>query len=179
MHKVTGLVIASMLTLGSGVVLAAETNTESDNAWHHDDPALKSGYVQNELMFDGVNLTEEQRQQMRDLMHQARRDSPRINVAEMEAMHKLVTAENFDESAIRAQAEKMAQEQVNRQVEMAKVRNQMYNLLTDDQKAVLIQKHEQRMQQLLKMQQAQQQNAQRMNELQQTSAQKPSTTSNE
>lgn len=54
----------------------------------------------------------------------------------------------FDESAVRAQAEKMAQEQVARQVEMARVRNQMYRLLTPEQQAVLNEKHQQRMEQL-------------------------------
>jgi protein CpxP len=43
---------------------------------------------------------------------------------------------------------KMAQEQVARQVEMAKVRNQMYHLLTPEQQAVLNAKHQQRMDQL-------------------------------
>ena len=71
-------------------------------------------------------------------------------------MHRLVTAENFDENAVRAQAEKMAQEQVARQVEMAKVRNQMYNLLTPEQQAVLNQKHQQRMTQLREVAQMQQ-----------------------
>ena len=42
----------------------------------------------------------------------------------------------------------MAQEQVARQVEMAKVRNQMYHLLTPEQQAVLNAKHQQRMDQL-------------------------------
>lgn len=65
-------------------------------------------------MFDGISLTEHQRQQMRDLMQRARHDQPPVNVSEMETMHRLVTAENFDESAVRAQAEKMAQEQVAR-----------------------------------------------------------------
>ncbi len=51
-------------------------------------------------------------------------------------------------NAVRAQAEKMAQEQVARQVEMAKVRNQMYHLLTPEQQAVLNAKHQQRMDQL-------------------------------
>jgi tagatose-1,6-bisphosphate aldolase len=88
-------------------------------------------------MFDGISLTEHQRQQMRDLMQRARHDQPPVNVSEMETMHRLVTAENFDESAVRAQAEKMAQEQVARQVEMAKVRNQMFHLLTPEQQAVL------------------------------------------
>jgi len=49
---------------------------------------------------------------------------------------------------VRAQAELMAQEQVNRQVEMARIRNQMFNLLTPEQKDVLNQKHEQRIKQL-------------------------------
>ena len=118
-------------------------------------------------MFDGVNLTEQQRQQMRDLMHQARKDLPHINVDQMETMHRLVTAENFDQKAVRAQAEVMAQEQVDRQVEMARIRNQMFNLLTPEQKNVLNQKHEQRMQQM----------QQQMAGLQPTSAQKPSSIS--
>ena len=63
-------------------------------------------------------------------------------------MHRLVIAEKFDENAVRAQAEKMAQEQVARQVEMARVRNQMYRLLTPEQQAVLNEKHQQRMEQL-------------------------------
>jgi protein CpxP len=81
-------------------------------------------------------------------------------------MHKLVTADKFDETAVYDQAEKMAQQQVKRQVEMARVRNQMYNLLTPQQKSVLDQKHQQRMQQM----------EQQISGLQQTSAQKLSTT---
>ncbi len=42
----------------------------------------------------------------------------------------------------------MAQEQVARPVEMARVRNQMYRLLTPEQQAVLNEKHQQRMEQL-------------------------------
>ena len=63
-------------------------------------------------------------------------------------MHRLVTADKFDEAAVRAQAAKMAEEQVNRQVEMAKVRNQMYRLLTPAQQAALNENHQQRMAQL-------------------------------
>lgn len=99
-------------------------------------------------MFDGISLTEHQRQQMRDLMQQARHEQPPVNVSEMETMHRLVTAEKFDESAVRAQAERMAQEQVARRAEIAVIRNQMYRLLTPEQQAVLNEKHEQRMEQL-------------------------------
>src|SRR5690606_1725891 len=95
-------------------------------------------------MFDGINLTEHQRQQMRDLMHRARHDQPPVNVSEIETMHSLVTAENFDESAVRAQAQKMAQEQVARQVEMARVRNQMFHLLSPSQQGGWSEKQQQR-----------------------------------
>ncbi|MGX5066344.1 cell-envelope stress modulator CpxP, partial [Escherichia coli] len=119
MRKVTAAVMAS--TLAFSAFSQAAVAIISDNG------PLQEGATQNSSqshMFDGISLTEHQRQQMRDLMQRARHDQPPVNVSEMETMHRLVTAENFDESAVRAQAEKMAQEQVARQVEMAKVRNQ-------------------------------------------------------
>ncbi|ATA22436.1 MAG: cell-envelope stress modulator CpxP [Gibbsiella quercinecans] len=163
MRKVTAVVMASLLAMSSTVAFAAETTSETAPKLPADALSRTPGQHH---MFDGVSLTEQQRQQMRDLMRQTRYDLPIVNVAEMEAMHKLVTADRFDEAAVYAQAEKMAQEQVKRQVEMARVRNQMYNLLTPEQKRVLDQKHQQRMQQTL----------QQISGLQQTSAQRLSTT---
>jgi len=151
MRIVNAAVMASTLAL-STIGQAAEVVT-GDN-WHPTEGiAQRNG--QNH-MFDGIQLTEHQRQQMRDLMQQARHDQPPVNVSEVEAMHRLITAENFDEIAVRDQAEKMAQEQIARQVEMAKVRNQMYHLLTPEQQAVLKQKHQQRMTQLREVAQMQQ-----------------------
>jgi len=142
MRKVTAAVMASTLAISTFASHAAEV-VNGDN-WH---PA--EGLAQRN------SLTEKQRQQMRDLMQQAKHEQPPVNVSEMETMHRLVTAENFDENAVRAQAEKMAQEQVARQVEMAKVRNQMYRLLTPEQQAVLNEKHQYRMTQLREVSQMQ------------------------
>ncbi|MGB3252608.1 MULTISPECIES: cell-envelope stress modulator CpxP [Buttiauxella] len=145
MRNVTAAVMASTLTL---VTLACQARDlpASDNWYQGGEGLVKRNHLQSH-MFDGINLTEQQRQQMRDLMQRARHDSPPVNVSEMETMHNLVTADNFDETAVRVQAEKMAQEQVARQVEMAKVRNQMYRLLSPEQQAVLNDKHQQRMDQ--------------------------------
>ena len=143
MRKVTAAVMAS--TLAFSAFSQAAVAIISDNSSSQEDTTQHSS--QNH-MFDGISLTEHQRQQMRDLMQRARHDQPPVNVSEMETMHRLVTAENFDENAVRAQAEKMANEQIARQVEMAKVRNQMYRLLTPEQQAVLNEKHQQRMEQL-------------------------------
>ena len=123
----------------------ATADVTGDN-WHPSDGLTQRSSQSN--MFDGISLTEHQRQQLRDLMQRARHDQPPVNVNDVETMHDLVTAQKFDENAVRAQAEKMAQEQVARQVEMARVRNQMYHLLTPEQQAVLHKKHDQRMEQL-------------------------------
>jgi protein CpxP len=144
MCKVAAMIMASMLTLSSSVALAESAKSMPADTLAHDGNMLD----RRNTMFDGINLTEQQRQQMRDLMHQARKDSPQINLKQMETMHELVTARSFDQAAVRAQAEKIAQEQVDRQVEMARIRNLMFNLLTPAQKEVLNQKHEQRMEQL-------------------------------
>ena len=130
MRIVTAAVMASTLAVSS---LSHAAEVGSGDNWHPGEELTQRSTQSH--MFDGISLTEHQRQQMRDL-------------SELETMHRLVTAENFDENAVRAQAEKMANEQIARQVEMAKVRNQMYRLLTPEQQAVLNEKHQQRMEQL-------------------------------
>ena len=143
MRIVTAAVMASTLAVSS---LSHAAEVGSGDNWHPGEELTQRSTQS--PMFDGISLTEHQRQQMRDLMQQARHEQPPVNVSELETMHRLVTAENFDENAVRAQAEKMANEQIARQVEMAKVRNQMYRLLTPEQQAVLNEKHQQRMEQL-------------------------------
>ncbi|EFL6558318.1 cell-envelope stress modulator CpxP [Escherichia coli] len=143
MRIVTAAVMASTLAVSS---LSHAAEVGSGDNWHPGEELTQRSTQSH--MFDGISLTEYQRQQMRDLMQQARHEQPPVNVSELETMHRLVTAENFDENAVRAQAEKMANEQIARQVEMAKVRNQMYRLLTPEQQAVLNEKHQQRMEQL-------------------------------
>ena len=143
MRIVTAAVMASTLAVSS---LSHAAEVGSGDNWYPGEELTQRSMQSH--MFDGISLTEHQRQQMRDLMQQARHEQPPVNVSEMETMHRLVTAENFDENAVRAQAEKMANEQIARQVEMAKVRNQMYRLLTPEKQAVLNEKHQQRMEQL-------------------------------
>jgi len=84
-------------------------------------------------------------------MQQARHDRSPISINDLEQLHELIIAEKFDEAAYQAQAEKIAQAEVARQVEMARIRNQMYHLLTPQQQAVLQQKHQQRLQELRRL----------------------------
>ncbi|WPM86160.1 cell-envelope stress modulator CpxP [Apirhabdus apintestini] len=149
MRNVIVAVMISILALAAvQASQAAEDDITSGDNWPHSQSAIQRSNSLQNRMFEGINLTEHQRQQMRDLMQLVRYDNPSVRISELESMHNLITAEKFDEKAVRAQAEKMAQEQITRQVEMAKVRNQMFRLLTPEQQAVLNDKHRQRMQEL-------------------------------
>ncbi|MBW7981088.1 cell-envelope stress modulator CpxP [Enterobacillus tribolii] len=139
MRATTALTVSTLLAFVSCAAFAG-----SSNAYHHDGLLRQNMDSQ---MFEGVSLTEHQRQQMRDLMRQARHDLPGMDLHDIEAMHKLVTAETFDAAAVRAQAEKMARESVGRQIEMARIRNQMYNLLTPEQKDQINVRYQQRVEQ--------------------------------
>ncbi|KHN51603.1 cell-envelope stress modulator CpxP [Pectobacterium fontis] len=147
MQPFATLSLASLLMLGSFTAFAAGNGDAPVGGWHIDDSATKGAPGQ-QGMFDGVRLTEQQRQQMRDLMHQSRQDKPAFNTEDVKAMHKLVTAETFNEAAVRSQITRMMGVQIERQIQMARVRNQMYNLLTPAQKDILELKHEQRMKEM-------------------------------
>ncbi|EHD23614.1 MULTISPECIES: cell-envelope stress modulator CpxP [Brenneria] len=146
MQHATTLSLASLLMLSSFTAFAAGVEGTSVNGCQ-DDSAIKR-IPDQQGMFDGVKLSVQQRQQMRDLMHQGRQDAPAFNTEDIETMHKLVIANRFDEAAVRAQLTRMTQVQIERQVQMTRVRNQMYNLLTSEQKEILDQKHQQRMKEM-------------------------------
>ncbi|WP_100157736.1 cell-envelope stress modulator CpxP [Proteus columbae] len=106
---------------------------------------MDRGYAESR-MFNGITLTEQQRTQMRDLMRQHHQDRYNGDFRQRhENMHKLVTAEKFDEAAVRAQMQDMDKQAIERHVEMAKVHNQMYQLLTPEQKAQLEKNYQQQM----------------------------------
>ena len=151
MRNLTAVVIASAMVLGHASAGAADTTTIDEM---HQNGGLTTGSMtQNPQshMFDGIELTEHQRQQMRDLMQQARHEHPATDIQVFEKMHDLVTADTFNEAAIRDQAEKMAQAQIEQQVIMARVRNQMYHLLTPAQQATLQKNYERRISELRKL----------------------------
>lgn len=90
MRIVTAAVMASTLALSS---LSHATEVVTGDNWHPGEELAQRSTQSH--MFDGISLTEHQRQQMRDLMQRARHDQPPVNVSEVETMHRLVTAENL------------------------------------------------------------------------------------
>lgn len=156
MRKVTAVVVVPALMFCFSAAWAANVTTTDE--MHHSDAASGSmTQIPQSHMFDGINLTEEQRQQMRDLMQQTRHQRSPISINDLDQLHDLIIAEKFDEAAYKAQLERIKQAEIARQVSMARVRNQMYHLLTPAQQAVLNEKHQQRlneMRELTNMQQS-------------------------
>ncbi|WP_288477718.1 cell-envelope stress modulator CpxP [uncultured Pantoea sp.] len=147
MRTLTAVVLASAVALSGASAGAREAMTI--NEMHHG--GLPTGSMtQNPQshMFDGIELTEEQRQQMRDLMQQARHERPVVHIDDIAALHELVTADQFNEAAIREKAEVIARVQVEQQVELARVQNQMFQLLTPAQQARVQQNYQQRLNEL-------------------------------
>jgi len=148
MRYLTAVVFASAMVLSHASAEAADTTTIDE--MHHNGGLTTGSMTQNPQshMFDGIELTEEQRQQMRDLMQQARHDRPVVHIDDIAALHELVTADQFNEAAIRNRAEIIARVQVEQQVEMARVQNQMFQLLTPAQQATLQKNYQRRLNEL-------------------------------
>ncbi|MGO1238989.1 MAG: cell-envelope stress modulator CpxP, partial [Hafnia alvei] len=70
MRKVTSLAMTLMLAMASTAAFADGTQQNG----------MLYQSMDHNRMFDGVNLTEHQRQQMRDLMQLARHDLPRVDI---------------------------------------------------------------------------------------------------
>lgn len=144
MRKVTAVVVVPALMLSLSAAWATDVMTI--DGVHHDNaaPRIMTQFPQSH-MFDGIKLSEEQRRQMRDLMQQARHDRSPISMNDFEQLHELIVADEFDEAAYKAQLNRITQAEMAYHVEIARVRNQMYHLLTPAQQDVLKEKHRQRM----------------------------------
>lgn len=148
MRKLTALFVASTLALGSAsMAFAADTSAPTaDNApmkmMHLNGPG-KGG------PFAGLNLTEQQRQQMRDIMKQAHQKRGQGMKEERQALHNMVASDNFDEAKAKAQIDTISKAQSERMLERAKAENKMYNLLTPEQKKQYNENYQQREQKMM------------------------------
>ncbi|MRS13425.1 ATP-independent periplasmic protein-refolding chaperone [Enterobacteriaceae bacterium RIT691] len=136
MKKLTSLIIASTLALGAvNLAHAADTTTtatttDSAPMMHHKG---KPG-MHHDMMFKGLNLTDAQKQQIRDIMKEQRGKMQRPSLDERRAMHSLIASDTFD----KAKAEEMINKNEAQHKAMAlsrmETQNKIYNILTPDQK---------------------------------------------
>jgi protein CpxP len=98
----------------------------------------KGGHIMRMLM--DLDLTDAQMTEVSSIMKEQCSDKKanREKMRElMKAKKDLVMTESFDEAAVRKNAEDVAAMQVEMMVKKAKVHNQIFNVLTDEQKAKL------------------------------------------
>ncbi|EEN1641446.1 ATP-independent periplasmic protein-refolding chaperone [Salmonella enterica] len=135
MRKLTALFVASTLAMGAAnLAHAAETTTAA--------PADAKPMMQHkgkfgphhDMMFKNLNLTDAQKQQIRDIMKAQREQMKRPLLEERRAMHDIIASDTFDKAKAEAQITKMeAQRKANMLAHM-QTQNKIYNVLTPEQK---------------------------------------------
>lgn len=145
MRKLTALALASTLALGSFSFAYAADTTAAPAA-----PAQTQGKMMHHKgpmgnPFAGLNLTEQQRQQMRDIMKPRHSEEQRTQMMQHHSnLHALVTADSFDESKAKAEIDAISKAQNERMLERVRAENKMYNLLTPEQKTQFEQNYQKR-----------------------------------
>lgn len=135
MRKLTALFVASTLAMGAAnLAHAAETTTAA--------PADAKPMMQHkgkfgphhDMMFKNLNLTDAQKQQIRDIIKAQREQMKRPLLEERRAMHDIIASDTFDKAKAEAQITKMeAQRKANMLAHM-ETQNKIYNVLTLEQK---------------------------------------------
>ncbi|AVR38166.1 ATP-independent periplasmic protein-refolding chaperone Spy [Klebsiella quasipneumoniae] len=136
MKKLTALFVASTLALGAAnLAHAADTTTAPSDSkpmmmmMHH-----KGGPGQHDMMFKGLNLTDAQKQQIRDIMKSQRENMKRPSLDERRAMHELIASDTFDKAKAEAQIDKMEAQHKAMALSRLETQNKIYNILTPEQK---------------------------------------------
>ncbi|UQQ17821.1 ATP-independent periplasmic protein-refolding chaperone Spy [Salmonella sp. WGH-01] len=135
MRKLTALFVASTTAMGAAnLAHAAETTTAA--------PADAKPMMQHkgkfgphhDMMFKNLNLTDAQKQQIRDIIKAQREQMERPLLEERRAMHDIIASDTFDKAKAEAQITKMeAQRKANMLAHM-ETQNKIYNVLTPEQK---------------------------------------------
>ena len=139
MRKFTALFVASTLALGAtSMAFAADTATttaaapaEGKMMMHHKG---KPGMHHEMMMFKDLNLTDAQKQQVRDIMKSQRDQMKRPPLEERRAMHDIIASDSFDKAKAEAQIDKMAEQHKARMLAHMETQNKIYNILTPEQK---------------------------------------------
>ena len=134
MRKLTALFVASTLALGAAnLAHAADTTTAPSDSkpmmMHH-----KGGPGQHDMMFKDLNLTDAQKQQIREIMKGQRDQMKRPPLEERRAMHDIIASDTFDKVKAEAQIAKMEEQRKANMLAHMETQNKIYNILTPEQK---------------------------------------------
>lgn len=134
MRKLTALFVASTLALGAAnLAHAADTTAapaEGKAMMHHNG---KMG-LHHDMMFKNLNLTDAQKQQVREIMKGQNDQMKRPSPEEQRAMHDLIASDSFDNAKAEAQIDKMDAQHKAQMLAHLETQNKIYNILTPEQK---------------------------------------------
>ena len=152
------LLIAFLAVLMGSVIATSQTAEDKPSGppmhGHHMGMGME-GHMH--FMAAKLNLTDDQKTQMKTIMQKERPTMQPLHQQEHQIDQQLrqYVEGNFDQAKVAALAGQKAQIQAQLTVEETKIHNQLYQLLTDDQKTQLKQmeaNHEARMQQRMNKQ---------------------------
>ena len=130
-----GLLTASSL---SGVAVAHEHKAAGyEHGRHMQHAPMKR-------MLAGLELTDSQREQIKQLMkqHRSEQKAARPDKAERQQMRDLLAADTFDEVTARQLIEKQQQQAVDKRLAAMKLQHQVLQVLTDEQRQQLNEKRQ-------------------------------------
>ncbi|ECJ4892294.1 ATP-independent periplasmic protein-refolding chaperone [Salmonella enterica subsp. enterica] len=135
MRTLTALFVASTLAMGAAnLAHAAETTTAAPADAKPMMPHKGKFGPHHDMMFKNLNLTDAQKQQIRDIIKAQREQMKRPLLEERRAMHDIIASDTFDKAKAEAQITKMeAQRKANILAHM-ETQNKIYNVLTPEQK---------------------------------------------
>ena len=136
MRKLTSLILASSLAFGAASVVHAEADNLTPPpaaAEQHKHPHHEKGH-HGPMMFKGLNLTEAQKQQIREIMKASHDQMHRPTVEQRRAAHAIIASDSFDRSKAEAEAAQMTANAKDRALQRLETENKLYNVLTADQK---------------------------------------------
>ena len=136
MRKLTALFVASTLALGAAnLAHAADTTTglrqlDAKQMMHNNGKFAPH----HDMMFKDLNLTDAQKQQIREIMKGQRDQMKRPPLEERRAMHDIIASDSFDKAKAEAQIAKMEEQRKANMLAHMETQNKIYNILTPEQK---------------------------------------------
>lgn len=128
---VAGLALA--LTLGGTAMAGGDRG-------HHGDGHHGMGHHMMKRMFSKLDLTEQQQEEVKSIMSafkEQMKDKKDGHMAFRDQLKGLIQAETFDEAAVRTLIESKQAERVSAGIAKARMKNQIWNVLTEQQQAKL------------------------------------------
>ncbi|MEF9678252.1 ATP-independent periplasmic protein-refolding chaperone Spy [Pectobacterium aroidearum] len=137
MRKLTAMLVASSLALGAAGIAHANEASKGPGPEHKmmmKEGREHRGMMGPDAMFKELNLTEAQKQQVKDIMKESREKMHKAMQDDRREMHSLIASDTFDTAKAQAQLDKSDAEHKARMLNGLETKNKIYNVLTPEQK---------------------------------------------